>query len=341
MNFIDTTIFTFVLVSSILIFLLLRDLFHHQTITEKIKNTSRKISTILRHKRYPFFGKKEIIAKILLSLLCLGICTALYARFIEPYWLKTTIVRYDFPQITEPIKIIWLADLQIGNHKKTDWLEKIIKKIDEQNPDLIILGGDIIDNEGGNNDEIKYLDALKNLSEKYPIYYIMGNHEYGIGGSDQQQQKNADMSKEIQDEMASLNILLLANNLVCPLIKQQKICFYGIDDIWKTKPTFSALDNWDEQLPLIFLTHNPDGILSYPEDKKQPSLTLAGHTHGGQVWLPFIGPLGNASIKLGEVYYRGQQNYHGTPIYISVGAGESGGTIRFLARPELTVVEVE
>jgi len=167
----------------------------------------------------------------------------------------------------------------------------------------------------------------------------MGNHEYGIGGNGQRQ-TTANMSMEIINKMAELKINLIKEDLVCPIIKEQKICFYGIDDIWKNKPEFNNLPEKDNSYPLIFLTHNPDGILYYPKNKKQPDLTLSGHTHGGQVWLPFIGPVGNAGIKLDKKYYRGQQIYNNLPIYISVGVGESGGAIRFLSRPEISIIEI-
>jgi len=343
MNFIDSTIFSLVFSALLLIFLLARDIYHHKTLKEKITNTSKKIGAILKHRRYPFLGKKEIWAKIIIIVLSLGICLSLYARFIEVYWLKTTQPKYDFPTINEPIKIIWLSDLQVGNHKKESWLEKIITQIERGDPDLIILGGDIIDNEGSFIDETIYLEPLRQISQKYKMYYIMGNHEYGIGdgAKDNSSRRTANRSQEVKVKMADLGIVLLQNNLTCPTIKQQKICLFGLDEIWEVEPDFDELKNWNQTYPLIMLTHNPDGVLSWPKELPYPQLTLAGHTHGGQVWLPGYGPLGYAGIILGKDYYRGAKKYEGADIYISIGAGESGGAVRFGARPELTSLTIE
>lgn len=341
MNFIDTTIFGFIFSAGLIIFLLARDLFHHRTMAEKIKNTSKKIRHFFAHRRYPFL-EKEIFAYIIISILSLGIILSIYARFIEVYCLKDVKINYDLTDTTEPIKIIWLTDLQVGNHKKDVWVKKIIKNIEKEKPDLIILGGDIIDNEGSFIDETVYLEPFSDLFKKYPTYYILGNHEYGIGSAYKEDINNhtANRVQEVKIKMADLGAILIKNQLYCPKVKEQKICLYGLDEIWANEPNFDELEKWDKNNSLILLTHNPDGITYWPENYPMPDLTLAGHTHGGQIYLPFYGPLGNAGIQLDKKYYRGEQKYKDADIYISVGAGESGGAIRFGATPELTVLTI-
>lgn len=341
MNFIDTVIFGSIFSACVVVLLLSRDLWHHRAMTEKIKNTSKKIFGILTHRHYPFF-KKEIFAIIIIGVLLLGICLAFYARFIEVRWLQATHTEYDLRNNTTTIKIAWLSDLQVGNHKKDEWAKKIVEKIETENPDLVILGGDIVDNEGSFVDETVYLGSFSEIFKKYPTYYILGNHEYGIGNAsrDNSSQQTANRVREVEDKMKEMGTILLKNKLDCPEIKGQKICLYGIDEIWANDPKFKELNNWPQWYPIILLTHNPDGLLYWPENYPLPDLTLAGHTHGGQVWLPIVGPLGNAGITIGEKYYRGAQKYGNSDIYISVGAGESGGSLRFGARPELSIITV-
>ena len=67
---------------------------------------------------------------------------------------------------------------------------------------------------------------------------------------------------------------------------------------------------------------------------------MAGHTHGGQIYLPFLGPIGDAGVVLGKKYYRGLNYFENTPIYTSVGLGESGGPIRFMTPPELSIINL-
>ena len=97
----------------------------------------------------------------------------------------------------------------------------------------------------------------------------------------------------------------------------------------------------EKNTPLILITHNPDSILSWPAEIKKPDLVLAGHTHGGQIYLPFIGPLGNAHINLGRQFYGGLNYYQNIPIFTSAGAGESGGPVRFWVLPEIVILNLK
>jgi len=299
---------------------------------------------ILRDWKNPalFFGRNRVLAAIFAVVLFLGIITALYSTLIEPFSLRLNKVEVRSQKIIQPIKIAFVSDIQIGKYKKASWTEKIVAKIESVNPDIVIFGGDQIDNEGTFEDESLYLTPLKKLSGKYPVYYILGNHEYGIGGNVRfsPYKYTGDRSQLEIDRMKSLNISLLRNQLDCLKIKKQKICLFGIDDIWKNKPNYSQLKNWDKISPLIYITHNPDGILNYPTNLPPPALVLAGHTHGGQIWLPFIGPLGHAQTILDDKYYRGLNYFNNIPIYTSVGAGESGAPLRLFTMPEVAVISV-
>lgn len=296
---------------------------------------------IVRDSKNPnlFFGRFKIISVLLLAMLCIGMLTAFYSTLIEPFILKISTVNIQNSKI-DNLKIAFVSDIQVGNHKKSAWVEKIVARIESANPDLVIFGGDLIDNEATFEDESKYLEPLKDLVGRYPIYYILGNHEYGIGGTvrNKPEKYTGDRSQLLINRMRTFNITLLRNTLDCPEIKGQKICLFGIDDIWKYQPDFSELKNWDKTIPLIYITHNPDGILYYPTNLPAPDLVLTGHTHGGQIWIPFFGPLGDAQIILDKSFYRGLNYFHNIPIYTSVGAGESGAPLRLLAQPEIVII---
>ena len=222
---------------------------------------------------------------------------------------------------------------------------------------MVIFGGDLISNEGyfyetsspntSVGAEAEWLNIFAKITEKYPSYYVLGNHEYGLGNSNRFDPDHwtGVQSQAVIYEMEKIGAKSLNNRLACVAVATQNICLFGIDDLWGakaglTKLDFSELKNWNQRTPIVFITHNPDGILKWPKEIKKPNLVLAGHTHGGQIYLPFVGPLGGAGIELDEKYYRGLNYYEGTPIYTSIGLGESGGPVRFMSVPELTVIEL-
>ncbi|MFA6547848.1 MAG: metallophosphoesterase [Candidatus Magasanikbacteria bacterium] len=321
MNFFTIIIIDIIFISALLIYFFWRDI--------KIKKT--------------FLNKRKKLGYVLIAVLFFIIFCGIDAFFIEPWLIVKNEIEIKDIKISQPIKIAFISDIQIGNHKKTAWTEKMVEKINEIQPDLILLGGDLIDNEGTFEDESQYLEPLRKISDKYPIYYILGNHEYGIGSQtkEDRNKQTGDRSQLLITKMKDLKITLLRNNLECPTIKNQKICLFGLDDIWSRNINFDELKNWDKNLPLIFLTHNPDGIKIYPINQKIPDLTLAGHTHGGQIRLPFIGPLGSAQIQLPKKYYSGLNDWCGMKIFTTVGIGESGGQIRFLDPPEMAIINLK
>ena len=348
MNFISVIVIGYIAVAALIIAILLRDiyfpLFKCRLSPLPKKKTFGKMAAyyFCRLSKPIHFPKKyrKIISWIIICLLGLGIILAVDARFIEPNLLLTSQAEVKICGVNEPIKIALVADIQVGMGKRAAWVEKIVKKIEKIKPDMVLLGGDLIDNEGSALNEAAFLDPLKDLAGKYPIFYILGNHEYGIGGKTQYFKYlwTGDRSQDLIQEMGKIGIPLLRNQLKCLPVKNQNICIFGADDIWERPINFSELKQWDQKTPLIFFVHNPDGILYWPDNFKQPSIELTGHTHGGQVWLPFIGPLGDAEIDLGKKYYKGLNYYGYTPIYTTAGAGESGGPIRLFDPPEISVI---
>ena len=320
MNFITVIVYGYISTALLLVYFIVRD---------------------LRQKDL-FFNRHQKTTYSLLSILIFGIFCSLYAHLIEPFILITKQVEIKNTSFQTPIKIAFVDDMQAGKHKKTDWIEKIANEIMATEPDLVIFGGDLIDNEGVFEDESIYLEPLKKVAEKYPSFYVFGNHEYGLGQMDLSKRHlgTGDKTKELMDQMKKNNITLLKNNLYCLKINKQDLCLFGIDDIYVGKKDYSELKNLPENHPLIFIAHNPDGILGYPEIFKKPDLVLAGHTHGGQVYLPIIGPIGSVDLILPKKFYRGLNYWKNTPIYTSVGAGESGGQIRFLSIPEIVLVSL-
>jgi len=319
MNFFTVIILGYLLIAAILICLIYRD---------------RKNPEI-------FFGKHKNFALFLVFILTIGIILAVDARFIEPNLLVIRKVEIKNTKITTPVRIVFITDPQVGNHKKTAWAKKIVKKIDNIKPDIVVLGGDLIDNEWTSEDESIYLEPLEMITSKYPTYAVLGNHEYGLGTNNYTDPRlgSGNRSAMVITRLDTIGVQLLKNDLSCINIKDNNVCLYGIDDLWGGKVSFENLKKWDQKLFLIFITHNPDGVLQWPKTIK-PDLILAGHTHNGQIFLPLIGPLGDSGVNLGRQYYYGQKTWEDTPMFISSGAGESGGPVRLFNPPEIAEINV-
>lgn len=273
-------------------------------------------------------------------ILLLGTLIISYGSFIEPNLLITNRYEIDLPNIESPIKIAFMADLQLGKYKQTQWVEKVVKQTIELQPDIVLIGGDQIDNETFAPEEFKYLKPLENLSKQIPTYAVLGNHEYGIScynGVEEECSHTGDVSTESKTTIEQLGINYLTNNLEKIAINSSSFYLFGGDSYWAKKIDYSILETRAENIPTIALIHNPAFQFSdYPNDI---DLVLSGHTHGGQIRLPFIGPLGLVDNILPRKYYQGlHQISDYTKLLITSGAGETGVRARLFNPPEIVLL---
>jgi len=253
----------------------------------------------------------------------------IYARFIEPELLT---VRYETINTdylkNDEIKILQFSDTHISEYFDIDDLNNAIDKINEENPDIVVFTGDLIDqfNNYENKENIHEIWEILgsiNAPIKYAVY---GNHDYG-GGAEK-------VYKEIMEKSG---FKLLINEK--EELPQYNINFIGMDDsIFGEYEPAVISGNMDKDMYNIVLSHEPDvadRLLEYSID-----LLLAGHSHGGQVNLPFA----NYLPSLGEKYVRGFydfENFRQTKVYVNIGLGTSTIPMRFMAAPELTVITLK
>lgn len=302
------------------------------------------IFVIVRDFRDPgfFFAVHPILGWFITLLFSLCIYGIGYARFIGPWWLKNNFYFTTAKNLTAPIRIAVIADLQVGDHKRTAWMEKVVDRIVKLKPDLVLVAGDLVSNELNPEDESAYLEPLRDLKEICPVFAVLGNHDYGLGLlSGGVMIRTQDKSQLVAERFTAMGIPLLINQLSTINIKGQTINVFGIDDEWGGKPNYAALKDWNKNQPLILLAHNPDAILGWPQDLPLPTLTVAGHTHGGQLRLPFFGPVGDAYIKLPKIFYSDIHLYKDAPVFVTTGVGESMGPLRLGVAPEVAIVALE
>ena len=286
------------------------------------------ISTLL------FFSNSEILSVILWALLC-----GLFYVHLEPYFLKIKKVNIKIANLKKPIKIVFIADLQTRKCNGRQFLRRIIKKITALQPDLVLIGGDLISNEKKQSKyDVEALTELSALTKDFPVYAVLGNHEYGRDydeKTDKPKKIFADRHAEVVEILEKIKITLLRNTLLNLKVRGQDLCLYGTDDLWAENASWENIRNVKKETPLLALAHNPDTISLIPDAFRKPDLGLSGHTHGGQMRLPFLGPIGNAKLKLGRKYYQGLFQFNDIPLFVTHGLGESMFAMRLFTPPEI------
>jgi predicted MPP superfamily phosphohydrolase len=246
---------------------------------------------------------------------------AAYAFWLEPYWLKVSRINIDLPPHVRPardVKILHLSDFHpLGKVYE----RKILQWAHEENPDLIVLTGDFVEEAGMMDHVLDFVSRLPNVK----TYAVLGNWEHWA---------KIDV-KEYRQKLKDRSITLLVNEGETVTLAGQDFVISGVDDpgTW-----YDDIQKTLKRSPAgyrILLSHSP-WIMKKPEIS-QFSLVLAGHCHGGQVRLPFYGPVWLPRGCARDNYY-GLYHYPATTLYVTAGLGTSILPIRFLSRPEMAVI---
>jgi uncharacterized protein len=263
-----------------------------------------------------------------------GLFGAAYMRCLEPYWLETTSKDLVIPSINASIRALHLSDFHVSEVMSLDAVERAIDLGLAQNPDIIFLTGDYIT--WKISDEPKYVRLLKKLADASPTFACLGNHDGGLwAGSSHGYRDSTSVEKML--ELAGVRILV--NEAETILIKGQMLRMVGLGDIWSGLANPRAVlkqKRTEEDETVIVLSHNPDSkelLKSYDWD-----LTLCGHTHGGQVVVPFLGlrpflPVRDKSFPEGVLTWEKRH------IHITRGVGNLHG-MRFNCRPEISILNL-
>lgn len=250
---------------------------------------------------------------------------------VSKYNIKSNKVPLEF----DNYKIIQLSDFH--NYKYLGKDNKIvIDKINEEKPDIIVMTGDMV-NKYDNNFE-NFFKLVEILSEKYNIYYIVGNHEKRL--------KKNHLSLIIK-KLEGLGIKILNNSKITLMKEKDYINIYGIDIPLffykiKNKPSNineilnASLNSCSSSEYNVLLAHNPlyfDEYANYNVD-----LTLSGHVHGGMIRLPFIGGILSPERKFFPKYSSGVYSINNKKLIVSRGMGHSKPGIRILNMPEIVSI---
>jgi len=269
-----------------------------------------------------------------------------YAFFIEPNRLviKNAEIRIkDWDKTFDGFRIVMISDIHGGSSFITEEkIRAVVQKANEQDPDLIVLLGDYVSQRWENRLDLKMpmatvADNLKGLQAKYGVYAILGNHDYWYS------------NEVVQGELERVGYKVLDDQVAKVEKDGKSFRLLGLKDIietnsWKrySSDAKNALSNSDAEGKIVVLTHNPDAVIMLSNEHLISNdfvLMLSGHTHGGQVYFPFIGaPIVPSSF--GQRYAQGEVTEFGIKMFITTGVGTSIIPVRFNIPPEIVVLTV-
>ena len=277
------------------------------------------------------------ILKLLFSAsVLLLVLVFVYAHFIEAKWIrirKTEISLGSGSRNPASLRIAHLTDLHLSPAVSLDYLRSAFRETANQRPDLICLTGDYITTEVTRRAE--FIDALKILSSAAPTYACPGNHD---GGAWAEARGGYPTPDEIRSILSESKVIFLENGTAGLEIRNHRVVIGGLGDIWAKRCDPEAirkmLDTAQADLRII-LSHNPDSKTETGSLKWD--LLLAGHTHGGQLYLPFLGaPFAPVNDKR---YLNGLYEYGNGKIHVSAGVGNLHG-VRLNCRPEISILDI-
>lgn len=261
----------------------------------------------------------------------LGVLTILYAFQIEPHSLTTK--EYDLNQESggkDSVTVVQLSDFEISKDYTETELDDIVTQVNALNPDIIVFTGDLFSNYSKYRPVETVVEALSELQSTYGKFAVFGNNDYG-GGAVRQY---ANILEE------SGFVLLKNQGITIELSSGHSVFIGGMDDDLLGKPNLDAVmaDAPADAQYSILLAHEPylaDDINEEPID-----LVLSGHTHGGQVNVPYLRKaLGMSENKYTKGFYE-LDTTASTQLYVSNGFGTSRLPVRFLVPPQIAVFHI-
>jgi predicted MPP superfamily phosphohydrolase len=265
-------------------------------------------------------GARPLFAA-LLGLLWIAL---VYGSFIEPH--RLVVERYAVDLGTghgQRLRMAVVSDLHFGSYRHEEWARRVVAKINETDPDVVLLPGDLVMTKAG----MTMFGPLADLHSRHGVYAALGNWDYARG------------AVEVRHAIEAAGVEVLTNESVALDVGGATVRLVGVDDLQYGDPDWEAA--MSEVAPsdvAIAVVHNPDAALA--AEAYGVPLVVAGHTHAGQVRIPFFGPIAQLPTHIGRHYDRGLFPIGPTTLFITPGAGESRVRARLLVPPEVSVLDV-
>jgi predicted MPP superfamily phosphohydrolase len=261
----------------------------------------------------------------LLALLLLGCGVFTWARFIEPQIIQVN--RTTLPSTGVSVRIALISDIHLGVYKNRRFLERVVDRINDLGVDAVVIAGDLTYEAKAS----ELLDLFAPLARLKPsAYAVLGNHD--------QEPPGRDLDQALREALHAHGVKVIEGQVITDAQGRQ---WAGLGDRWagKDDPSFlrapGAING-----PAIVIAHNPDSAMQLrPTDT---AIVLAGHTHGGQIRIPW---LYRKVIPTQYDFDRGEQfaqTPHGAVrVFTTSGLGEIGLPMRLFNPPTIDVLQLQ
>mgnify|MGYP000852911404 FL=1 len=244
-------------------------------------------------------------------------------RYPRVMYQKYTVKRL-VPEGAQPekrMRLVFFSDLHIGEAMTPDYIARAVKLIQDQQPDLILCGGDFIDHRAVYAYDPRVMASLRSLHAPLGVYYVLGNHEY-----------RDDLEANIR-WVSEVGGTLLRDSIAFP--GNGPLTLIGRDDwVNGNRKPFEVIANEADPLrgPVVLMEHTPASIDSIGDSPVD--LILCGHTHGGQIWP------GQLMVWWRYGMVSGTRSVGEREVCISSGIGSAGATYRVGTRSEIRVYDL-
>ena len=273
--------------------------------------------------------KYAVVAIVILMVLMVSI--VLYSRYMEPERLVVRKITVETDMDIKNCRVVFFSDTHFGELYDEEHIERIVEMINGCEADLVIFGGDLLDNYARDREilDMEYLqEGLSRIEAKDGKYAVFGNHDYGGGAV-----------RIYKDFMNDCGFHVLDDETV--FLEKYNMEIIGYDDylLGQTEEEFYHIQS--ERFHLV-VTHEP--IISKMIDGSGENLILSGHTHGGQIFVPYVTkrllPNGSGQYVKGFYDMRDIGADACTQMYVSSGIGLTQYPFRFGNIPEIIEVSL-
>lgn len=257
-----------------------------------------------------------------------------YGYLVEPGWVVVEQIKLKLRRLSpvfSGIRIAQISDIHMGGWMNSERLQHVVDKIIAENPDLLLLTGDYLLGHGF--DEVAeqnlqaMVDILTPLTQAIPSYGILGNHDYWTN------------AKAVRAMLRTSGVMELTNSFFTITRGSEKLHLCGVDDVWEGDIRLNdMLERLPEDGAAILLAHEPD-FADQSAVTQRFDLQVSGHSHGGQVVVPFFGP--PVLPYLGQKYPIGLYKVDEMFQYTNRGVGMARLPIRINCPPEITLFTLE
>lgn len=269
--------------------------------------------------------KKLHYLKVIVILLLIAVIgvTAYLSFYRTPYAIslsKHEVVHTDLPEAFNNFKVGYFSDLDLKDNDDITRLKKIVEKINAQNFDLVLFGGDIYDEQIISKDEVSQL--LNQITAKYGKFAVLGEKDY----------------TSVNDTKSILQLggfEVLSNEARSIYYNNSSITLFGLESADNLGTLINANNSGNYKIALV---HQPDFFTNTVG--KDIELQLSGHSHGGYIYLPLLGPL--ITVDGAKAYNHGRYDVGSSTLIVSNGLGmESGQSARLFCTPDILQVTLK